>query len=207
MASNSTASCKTRLSRLLRALGVKDLGRRPKKPQTATARAISPFWAFSATPAPFSTSWNTCPARTASPWPGRRASLTSAHGLRRNGQTPGALHLRRYFLHLDTLHHAGLGAEKVVVCSIVDTILRGTSNKRLLQSLKRICPGAFIIVASDTLPGALELYTHGADFVLVPRLHSRQRRGRSHRRRPGRRGYGHKECQQAMLACRNEVLS
>jgi hypothetical protein len=44
-----------------------------------------------------------------------------------------------------------------------------------LKQLERICPDARVVVASDTLRGALDLYSAGADFVFVPRIHSAQR--------------------------------
>lgn len=73
---------------------------------------------------------------------------------------------------LDTLQHAGIGQARVVVCSLTDSILKGTTNRRLLALVRRTCPRAEIIVASDTIAGALELYQEGAGFVFVPRLHS-----------------------------------
>ena len=43
---------------------------------------------------------------------------------------------------MDTLHHAGLHSEKVFVSTITDSVLRGTTNERMLQSARRLCPGA-----------------------------------------------------------------
>lgn len=73
---------------------------------------------------------------------------------------------------MDTLHHASLGEARLVACTLTDSILKGTTNARLLQQIRRLTPGALVAVASDTLTGALQLYEAGADFVYVPRLHS-----------------------------------
>jgi len=75
----------------------------------------------------------------------------------------------------ETLHHAAIHHARVVVCSLPDSILKGTSNERLLKQLLRTCPEAKIIVASETIPGARALYEAGAHFVFVPRIHSAHR--------------------------------
>lgn len=73
---------------------------------------------------------------------------------------------------LDTLHHAAVHHAKLVVATITDAVLKGTTNRRLLQAARRLCPEARVVVAADTFATALELYEDGADFVYVPRLHS-----------------------------------
>jgi len=73
---------------------------------------------------------------------------------------------------LDTLQHAGIEGARVVVCSLTDSILKGTTNRKLLGLARRACPEAQLIVSADTIAGALELYEAGASFVFVPRLHS-----------------------------------
>ena len=61
---------------------------------------------------------------------------------------------------------------RVVVCSLTDSILKGTTNRKLLAAVRRTCPQAEVVVSADTIAGALELYAAGAGFVFVPRLHS-----------------------------------
>jgi Kef-type K+ transport system membrane component KefB len=73
---------------------------------------------------------------------------------------------------METLHHASIHAARVLVCTITDDVLKGTTNERLLQQGRRLSPGARVIVAANTIRGALELYDRGADFVFVPRIHS-----------------------------------
>ena len=74
--------------------------------------------------------------------------------------------------HMDTLHHAHIHSAKLVVCTISDAILRGTTNLRLLRQARRLCPNAQVIAAADTISSALDLYEQGADFVYVARLHA-----------------------------------
>ena len=76
--------------------------------------------------------------------------------------------------HADTLRHAGLEIAELVVCSITDDVLRGTSNLRLLRNARAACPNAKVMLTSEHIPHALQLYAAGADFVYIPRLHSAQ---------------------------------
>jgi voltage-gated potassium channel Kch len=59
--------------------------------------------------------------------------------------------------NMDTLKHAHVQLAKIVVCTISDAILRGTTNLRLLRQVKRLCPEARIVVAADTIASAVEL--------------------------------------------------
>jgi Kef-type K+ transport system membrane component KefB len=74
--------------------------------------------------------------------------------------------------HIDTLRHAMVQAPKVVLSSITDEILRGTTNLRILNSARRLWPQAAVIVTTEHIPQARQLYEEGADFVYIPRLHS-----------------------------------
>jgi voltage-gated potassium channel Kch len=75
---------------------------------------------------------------------------------------------------MDTLHHAAVHHARVLVSTITDGVLKGTTNLRLLKQVRKVCPKAEVVVASDTIEGALALYEQGADFVFVPRIHSAQ---------------------------------
>lgn len=66
-----------------------------------------------------------------------------------------------------TLRHAGLERATVVVSSISDWMLKGTSNARLLREVRLLAPAAKVVVAADTMAGAERLYADGADYVLV----------------------------------------
>lgn len=74
--------------------------------------------------------------------------------------------------HMDTLHHAHIHSAKIVVCTISDSILRGTTNLRLLRQARRLCPQARVVAAAERISSAIELYEQNADFVYIARLHS-----------------------------------
>ena len=74
--------------------------------------------------------------------------------------------------NMDTLHHAAVHHARIVVCTLTDSILKGTTNARLLRQLQRLCPQAGLVLASDTIEAALALYAEGAGFVFIPRIHS-----------------------------------
>jgi len=74
--------------------------------------------------------------------------------------------------HIDTLHHAPISNAKLVVSTIPDDILRGTSNLRILKAARHVSPRAQVIVTTDHIPQAIEFYKEGADFVYIPRLQS-----------------------------------
>ncbi|MDI6753527.1 MAG: cation:proton antiporter [Thermodesulfobacteriota bacterium] len=73
---------------------------------------------------------------------------------------------------LDTLQHAHIEDAKVVVSSIEDSVLRGTTNLKLMRMIKRLCPITQVMVTANSIQAAIELYREGADFVFIPRLHA-----------------------------------
>ncbi|TMF74090.1 MAG: sodium:proton exchanger [Chloroflexi bacterium] len=74
--------------------------------------------------------------------------------------------------HADTLRHAGVEHAQLVVSSITDDVLRGTSNLRLMNSVHTNAPNARMVLTTDHIPQALSFYEEGADFVFIPRLYS-----------------------------------
>jgi Kef-type K+ transport system membrane component KefB len=72
--------------------------------------------------------------------------------------------------HKDVLEHAGVEHAKILVCAIADDFLRGTDNRRLLESLRHMNPAAVIIVTGESPRQAVQLYELGADYVVVPRV-------------------------------------
>src|SRR5438477_10380015 len=74
--------------------------------------------------------------------------------------------------HADTLRHAGVEHAQLVVSSITDDVLRGTSNLRLMNSVHTNAPNARMVLTTDHIPQALSIYEVGADFVFIPRLYS-----------------------------------
>lgn len=74
--------------------------------------------------------------------------------------------------HSDTLRHAGVEHAELVVSSITDDVLRGTSNLRLMKTVHNHAPNAKVVLTTEHIPQALHFYEEGADFVFVPRLYS-----------------------------------
>ncbi len=70
--------------------------------------------------------------------------------------------------NMQTLHHAGIEEAKVVISTITDDILVGTSNLKLINQIRNLCPQAQIVVTAGGPVQALELYEAGADYVLRP---------------------------------------
>ena len=67
----------------------------------------------------------------------------------------------------ETLRHAGIERAAVVVSSISDWMLKGTTNARILRQARSLAPSAQIVVAADSVAGAEQLYGEGADYVLI----------------------------------------
>lgn len=76
--------------------------------------------------------------------------------------------------NFDTLRNIGLETAEILVSTIPDHLLKGTSNLKLLRGLKKIAPSAKVIVTAETFESAREMYAQGADYVFVPRLVSAQ---------------------------------
>ncbi|MGH8005447.1 MAG: cation:proton antiporter [Candidatus Binatia bacterium] len=72
----------------------------------------------------------------------------------------------------ETLHHAGIHGAELVVATIPDATLKGTTNAQLLRQVRQLYPQASIIVSAESVSEALRLYEQGADYVYMPRLHS-----------------------------------
>jgi Kef-type K+ transport system membrane component KefB len=72
--------------------------------------------------------------------------------------------------HRETLVHAGVDKAEVLISSIPDSLLKGTTNERLVRLLRELNPTAKIIGTADVLAGAAQLLDAGADYVTVPRL-------------------------------------
>lgn len=70
----------------------------------------------------------------------------------------------------DVLLHAGVGAARVIVCTLPNTVLKGATNLRLLKDLRAINPAARIVMHAELISDVAELYAAGADYVSVPRL-------------------------------------
>lgn len=70
----------------------------------------------------------------------------------------------------DTLMHAGLEHAEIVISSVPDWILKGTTNAKLVKQVRALNPKAKIFAVADLLSGVQDLYDAGADYVTVTRL-------------------------------------
>lgn len=108
--------------------------------------------------------------------------------------------------HIDTLQHADFHEAELVVSTIPDTILKGTTNARLLRQVRRLCPHAKVMVTGEGIAQAVELYEQGADYVFVPRLHSAAEIARIIETRLANGAAGLREEHLTLLRRRREVL-
>jgi voltage-gated potassium channel Kch len=74
--------------------------------------------------------------------------------------------------HADVLQHANVSRSELLVCTLPDSMLKGTSNLRLLRQLSSLAPASKIIMTADFYYTARQLYEEGATFVFMPRLMS-----------------------------------
>jgi voltage-gated potassium channel Kch len=70
----------------------------------------------------------------------------------------------------ETLHHSGVDRARVVVCTIPDDVLKGTSNRKLVKGVRHINPEAVIIANAIELSESQALYEAGADYVFLQRV-------------------------------------
>ena len=70
----------------------------------------------------------------------------------------------------DTLAHAGIGLAQLVVCTLPDSLLKGTTNEKLVRQLRDLNPKAAIIAPAELLGDVAILRAAGADYVSLPRL-------------------------------------
>ena len=70
----------------------------------------------------------------------------------------------------DTLLHAGIEHAEVLICTVPDSILKGTTNEKLVRLLRGLNPEAKIIATAEELAQVDSLLQAGADYVSVARL-------------------------------------
>jgi Kef-type K+ transport system membrane component KefB len=70
----------------------------------------------------------------------------------------------------DVLLHAGIARAELVICSLPNSMLKGSNNLKLLTQLRALAPHSKIIVHAERLDDASRLYESGADYVLTPRI-------------------------------------
>jgi Kef-type K+ transport system membrane component KefB len=70
----------------------------------------------------------------------------------------------------DTLAHSGIAHAEIVISTVPDYLLKGTSNEKLVRKVRALNPKAKIIAVADLLEDIAQLYKAGADYVLASRL-------------------------------------
>ncbi len=70
----------------------------------------------------------------------------------------------------ETMLQTGVDRARVVVCTIPDDLLKGTTNRRIVRMLRNMNSNAAIIVNALEFEEAARLYEAGADYVYVPRV-------------------------------------
>ncbi len=58
----------------------------------------------------------------------------------------------------------------LLVCTVPDSLLKGTTNAKLVRHLRELNPKAKIIAPAETIADVAELRAAGADYVSVARL-------------------------------------
>lgn len=69
-----------------------------------------------------------------------------------------------------TLMHAGVDKAEIVVLSVPDTLLRGSTNERMVRHVRALNAEAKIIATAEVLSDVARLQAAGADYVTVSRL-------------------------------------
>ncbi|MBI2058511.1 MAG: cation:proton antiporter [Nitrospirae bacterium] len=70
----------------------------------------------------------------------------------------------------ESLHHLGIDQAQVIICTIQDDVLKGTSNTQLARNLRHLNPTAMIIVNAVTLDSVPSMYRAGANYVYLARI-------------------------------------
>lgn len=70
----------------------------------------------------------------------------------------------------ETLAHAGIANAEVIVCTIPDSLLKGTTNEKLVRQVRALNPTAKILVSAEQLTEYVHLRLAGADYVSYARL-------------------------------------
>ena len=70
----------------------------------------------------------------------------------------------------ETLRHTGVDKARVIVCTVPDDVLKGTTNLHIVALARSVNPGAVIIANAIELKDSRRLYEAGADYVFLQRI-------------------------------------
>ena len=69
---------------------------------------------------------------------------------------------------VDTLEHVHVAEARVIVSTIPDMLLKGTSNQAMVKACRTLAPQAFIVATADEAEQTVDLKSTGANEVLLP---------------------------------------
>jgi voltage-gated potassium channel Kch len=72
--------------------------------------------------------------------------------------------------HAESLSHASIADAEIIISSVPDSLLKGTSNEKLVRYVRSVNATAKIIATAEVFSQASHLYAAGADFVTTSRL-------------------------------------
>jgi len=70
----------------------------------------------------------------------------------------------------DSLVHAGIADAEIVISSVPDSLLKGTTNEKLVRQVRMVNPTTKIIATAEELAETKTLYAAGADYVTMARI-------------------------------------
>ncbi len=70
----------------------------------------------------------------------------------------------------DTLVHAGVPHAEILICTVPDSLLKGTTTEKLVRQLRQLAPQAKIFATAEVLSAVPDLYAAGADYVSLGRI-------------------------------------
>jgi hypothetical protein len=70
----------------------------------------------------------------------------------------------------DTLVHAGVSHAEILICTVPDSLLKGTTTEKLVRQLRQLAPQAKIFATTEQLSLVRDLYAAGANYVSIGRL-------------------------------------
>ena len=72
--------------------------------------------------------------------------------------------------HPELFAHTGVAEANIVLSSVPDSLLVGTTNEKIVRDVRALNPTAKIIATAEVLENVSRLYDAGADYVVVARL-------------------------------------
>lgn len=72
--------------------------------------------------------------------------------------------------HRHSLEHAGVAHAEIVITSVPDSLLKATSNAKIVRDVRRLNPSAKIIAVAESMSDVSQIYAAGADYVVIEPL-------------------------------------